>query len=208
MTLTKKTSIVRSIRTALNFFYYFSILGIVFLSIFTIVKGISHEPKDGRFEATYYSSSPASLKVTFISNHAGNGEIIVGPGVISFKANRSFLIFTRSIQVIFFLIFFIIIYFLRQIFNDLVKNKSPFIPENPKRIRWIGYIIIAGSLISSVFDFMVGKYIAQNITLTDIGFSYGLNLNLPAIFLGLIIIVLAEIFRTGNQLKEDQELTV
>ena len=96
MTITKKTSMVRGIRTALNIFYYLSIILIIFFSIFAIAKGFSYEPKDGRFEVTYYSSSPGSFKVAFINNHAEEVKITIAPGMISFDAKRSFLIFINS----------------------------------------------------------------------------------------------------------------
>lgn len=205
MTQKRNTKLVGAIYRLLNIFYYLTAGLIILLAVVAVYKGFSFDPKDALFDVTYKgTSAPAFL----LEVDQGDGEIGFGPGGITFKANRSFLIVTRIFQIAFIVLFFLVICLLRKIFRDLVKESSLFQVENPGRIRRIGYLIIIGAIFSSFFDFYVWKYIARHVSITDVSFSYGIGLNPDTIFLGLVVLVLSEIFRSGVQLKEDRDLTI
>jgi hypothetical protein len=205
MTQKRNTSLIRGIYRLLNIFYYLTAGLLILLAILAVYKGFTFGPKDALFDVTYKGASTTTV---LLEVDQGDGEIEFGPGGIKFKANRSFLIITRIFEIGFLVLFFLVVCLLRKIFHGLVKEKNPFRKENPGRIRWIGYLIIIFSILSSFFDFYVWKYIARHISIKEVSFGYGVGFNLETIFLGLVVLVLSEIFRSGVQLQEDRDLTV
>jgi hypothetical protein len=79
---------------------------------------------------------------------------------------------------------------LRAVFRTL-GDGQPFVAANATRIRWIAYAVILGELARSGLRFDVRP-----------------DFNVLAIIAGLIIFVIAEVFRAGTRLDEDQSLTV
>lgn len=83
--------------------------------------------------------------------------------------------------------------------------ESPFSDKNIKRIFWIGYILI-------LYDvFVVIRYIILSIfvqDITDKTYRYdGLG---PLVYfkIGILVIILAMIYRRGVVMQREQELTV
>lgn len=100
-----------------------------------------------------------------------------------------------------------IIYQLKKIFASLAAG-SPFILENTKRIQRIALFIFSGAAIQFVAGQIIGKVLEANVVIKDVSFIVSRKPNLAALFFGLVILVLAEIFRQGATLKEEQDLTI
>ncbi len=101
----------------------------------------------------------------------------------------------------------VVIYQLRIIFASLV-GETPFTGENVRRIRIIGIAVIAGALLSSIAHALIGIYLAANIQVPGLELNANLKPDFGGIFLGAVVIVLAEVFRHGARLQEDQDMTV
>lgn len=102
----------------------------------------------------------------------------------------------------------LVIYQLRKILAILV-DAAPFTSENGHRMRIIGFAVIAATLLKTALGFLLGIYLTSMINLPGLE----LNANIRAedfagVFLGAIILILAEVFRQGACLQEDQDLTV
>lgn len=100
-----------------------------------------------------------------------------------------------------------IVYQLRKIFATLVTG-NPFLLENAKRIRNIGLIIFGGVILEFIVGLVLGIMIMENVIIEGVIFSAKGKLDAAGIFIGLVMLVLAEIFRQGALLKEEQELTI
>jgi hypothetical protein len=100
-----------------------------------------------------------------------------------------------------------IIYQLRKIFATLTVG-NPFVLENSKRMRKIGLLIFGGVLVELIAGSVIGKLIMDNVLIRGVTFSVKGSLNIGGIFFGLVILVLAEIFRQGALLKDEQDLTI
>ena len=100
-----------------------------------------------------------------------------------------------------------IIHQLRRIFRAL-QVESAFTVETAKRIRAIGLIFIGGSLLQSLAAFLVGLMMMNNLVIQGVELNVKSNFHLSDIFIGLVILVLAEIFRHGAALQKEQDLTV
>jgi hypothetical protein len=96
---------------------------------------------------------------------------------------------------------------LRDFFRTL-RDGQPFVPANAIRLRRIAYLVIALELLRAGLVFMSNIVVANNFVATGLRFDARLDLNVFAIVHGLIILVIAEVFRVGTRLDEDQSLTV
>ncbi len=102
-----------------------------------------------------------------------------------------------------------ITYLLRQVFRSLAQN-NPFVLENARRLRVIAILIMLISITTLAHDATVNWFLQQNFLINNI---YGairapMVIDVKTLFAGLIVLVIAEIFRIGAHMKEEQELTV
>ncbi len=102
---------------------------------------------------------------------------------------------------------FVALILLRRIFSTMIVG-TPFLPENARRIRWLGYMAIGGALAEQIIEIGLGMLVLNSVSSTGLEIDYHFNLNLAAVFVGLIILALAEVFRHGTSLQTDADLTV
>ncbi|MGV3587819.1 MAG: DUF2975 domain-containing protein, partial [Adhaeribacter sp.] len=57
-------------------------------------------------------------------------------------------------------------------------------------------------------DLFLNWYLRQNFVIDGSNIQTHLTLDFKTVFIGLILLIIAEIFRIGTRLKEEQELTV
>lgn len=100
-----------------------------------------------------------------------------------------------------------ILWQLRAVFGTL-RDGKPFAPANALRIRRIAWAVILGELARSAVVFFENRYAATHFFSEGLSFAARPELNVFAIVDGLIILVVAEVFRIGTRLDEDQSLTV
>jgi hypothetical protein len=108
-------------------------------------------------------------------------------------------------------LFFIGVVQLANMFEDVSRGK-PFVRENAARLRVVGYAMAGGAL----FKFLVqmGTFMLFRGEIEMAGaeipwlwlfretFNWGLLAG------GIVVLVISEVFRVGNRLQEEQELTV
>ena len=76
------------------------------------------------------------------------------------------------------------------------------------RIRWIACGVIAGELGRSAIVFFENYYAMTHFSADGLHFDAWPDLNAFAIINGLIILVIAEVFRAATRLDDEQSLTV
>lgn len=96
---------------------------------------------------------------------------------------------------------------LRAVFRT-VRDGQPFVPGNAIRIRRIGFVIIVGEFLRTAFVFAANSYAMNYFSASGLRFDTRLDLNLFTIIHGLIILAIAEVFRAGTRLDEEQSLTI
>ncbi len=96
---------------------------------------------------------------------------------------------------------------LRAVFRTL-RDGQPFVPANAIRIRRVAWAVIVGELLRSAVVFFENYYAMTHFSADGLRFYAHTELNVFAIISGLIILVIAEVFRTGTRLDEEQSLTV
>jgi hypothetical protein len=96
---------------------------------------------------------------------------------------------------------------LRAVFRTL-RDGRPFVRANATRIRTIAWLFIIGELARAAMVFFQNYYAMTHFSADGLRFDAPLALNFTAIIDGLIILVIAEVFRAGTRLDEEQSLTV
>ncbi len=93
---------------------------------------------------------------------------------------------------------------LRAVFRTL-KEQDPFASRNPARIRAIGILLVVGQLVGAVSAAWLAAGITKTISITGVVFQNTLSLNTWVLFAGVVLVMLAEVFRLGAQMKGDLE---
>jgi hypothetical protein len=96
---------------------------------------------------------------------------------------------------------------LRAVFRTL-RAGQPFVAANATRIRRIAFAVILEETGRAALVFITNYYASTHFVAEGLRFDARPDYNIMAIFYGLIILVIAEVFRAGTRLDEDQSLTV
>ena len=96
---------------------------------------------------------------------------------------------------------------MRKILATTVQG-FPFHTDNPKRLNRLGWVIVGTSLFAGTCQFFFGRWALSLSRHTDLGLSptwegYG-----DWVIGGLMVLVLASVWRLAAQMAEDQSLTV
>ncbi|TAF74401.1 MAG: DUF2975 domain-containing protein [Bacteroidetes bacterium] len=203
--------------------YYLSIGCFLLLTIFgilTLTNLISTNDGDHKFILDY------KLNKAIVINQNGknyselenfkvfDSQIIIEKVKVSYNLKNQT---NLGLLLIFFafIVYGTVILILKSLLRILyqIKNNDPFSLSTIKDIRLIGFIILFITPLSIIIDFCV-KFILIDVIL-DNNFSIFHNfvyhfdlLFLNSIFPGLIILILAEVFKSGFELKKEQELTI
>lgn len=93
-----------------------------------------------------------------------------------------------------------------------VRDHRPFSADNAVRIRRVAYTVIASESLRAGGAFAANFYVAKYFVADGVRFvsTVGTTVapSIPMLVCGLIILVLAEVFRAGTRLEEDQSLTI
>lgn len=96
---------------------------------------------------------------------------------------------------------------LRRLFQR-VRGGAPFHAANARRLRWLGLLAIALAVLNSVSEWVVAQAVRGGVVSERVEVPLGLTVDGSAVLFGLVLLALAEIFRRGAALEEEQSLTV
>ena len=131
-----------------------------------------------------------------------------GSGTLRFPPPSGMFLTTTAVLVALYLTIALwVLVQLRAVFRTL-RDGRPFVAANAMRIRWIGYAVILGELVQSLALFGGNAYAKTHFAADVLRFDAWPSLDVFAIIHGLIILVIAEVFRAGARLEEDQSLTI
>lgn len=109
------------------------------------------------------------------------------------------------------LLLFVVMVQLANVFEDL-NNGKPFIRENARRLRIIGLAMIGGWLFNIIHHLGCILIFKEEILIKgwDLPWLFLARVEIqPGLaFGGLVVIVISEVFRLGNMLQQEQELTI
>ena len=96
---------------------------------------------------------------------------------------------------------------LRRIFQR-VRDGAPFDADNALRMRWLGLLLLALAVFDGIADLATSWAVGTGLTSGEIAVATEPRINLPLVFVALALIALAEIFRRGAELEDEQSLVI
>jgi hypothetical protein len=99
------------------------------------------------------------------------------------------------------------VHHLRRIFRR-VREGAPFDAANARGLRWVGLALVAIALLNGFAELIASIAIRGGLTTDRIAIATGLHFNGTSIFVGLSLVALAEVFRRGTELEDEQALVV
>ena len=210
MNILGKNSVSSIVKIIVNTLYYIFLLLLVIVIVLFTIKIISPNTEiiDFKFQkeidiTTFVPTFPKELNIPALEDARINNI----KATTNFNITHRQTLFIAFISMtLIFLYFIIILSQLRKIFKNLTVS-NPFCLDNAKSIIIVGYSIVifdvATFILTYIFELytMIIKFFAVTIT-----FSY--DTSIVNLFIGLILIILGEIFKLGTSLKKEQELTV
>ena len=102
-------------------------------------------------------------------------------------------------------IFLTITYQLKVIFSNLKQN-NPFDEHNIQRIKNIGLILMLSAFFHFFFNIFIVHYLNTHFKVDSVALTSKFNFSYLAI--GMILIIVAEVFRRGASLEQENNLTI
>lgn len=100
-----------------------------------------------------------------------------------------------------------ILHALTGIFKNIVDARTPFIPDNNKKVRYIGISLLIYTFIqfilSTLLSFEIGRLFDSARFIRD-----GISVNWTMVGFGILVLALAEIFEFGSSLQQDNQSIV
>lgn len=129
-------------------------------------------------------------------------------GNLRFPAKQgAFLSGSMAVVVLLFANIFWIVTLLRGVFRSLSQG-LPFVVANARRVRWVGLAVIFGEFARAGIVYFWSYYTSLRFMADGLRFAASVDINPITIIGGLALLVIAEVFREGAQLQEDQSLTI
>lgn len=144
-----------------------------------------------------HSFSTTQSGVRAVSISKAQGELTVA-GVTSRDVSWAAL----GLAVIALATVFFILGLLRAVLRTL-KDQSPFVKRNSARIRTIGLTLILGQLANAALGAWLASRVTRGISIAGVAFDNTPSINIWVLFAGLVLIVLAEVFRLGADMRGD-----
>lgn len=95
----------------------------------------------------------------------------------------------------------------RELFRTL-RSGQVFAPANVRHVQRVGWAVILVEPVRALITYSGQAYARSHFIGDGIRFVAAFDLNVGTIFAGLAILVIAEVFRAGTRLDEDQSLTI
>lgn len=91
---------------------------------------------------------------------------------------------------------------------DRVQDGTPFDPANAPRLRWLGLLALGFAGITGVSEFVTSLAVRRTLISERVEVPPGFSVDGTVVFFGLVLLLLAEIFRRGAELEEAEALTL
>ncbi len=85
-------------------------------------------------------------------------------------------------------------------------DKSPFSAANARHVRIAGLAVICAAAAKALRDLAFARFITSNVKIPNVRVGYVSDLGLSTAFLGLMVLAVAEVMRTGSSCRKSRTL--
>ncbi|MBD3297648.1 MAG: DUF2975 domain-containing protein [candidate division Zixibacteria bacterium] len=103
--------------------------------------------------------------------------------------------------------YMIIVYQLRELLRN-VRTGHPFNRDNARRLRTIGYLVIAAGPVFGLMSHIYARLHVSQLHIPGGKIDIPFDVHPFVIFAGLIVLVVAHVFDYGTQLQSEQDMTI
>ncbi len=96
---------------------------------------------------------------------------------------------------------------LRQLFRS-VREGTPFDATNAVRLRWLGLLLLALAILNTVAGAAISLAVRGAVADGSVRVPASLNVDMTMVFVALVLLALAEIFRRGAELEHESALVI
>ena len=100
-----------------------------------------------------------------------------------------------------------VVFQLRRVLRN-VRQGQPFARDNARRLRIIGYATLIAGPVFGLMTHIYGRVHQYQLDIPDATINVPIDVYPFAIFAGLIVLVIAQVFDYGARLQSEQDLTV
>jgi hypothetical protein len=217
----KKTS-YKVLRWIIDISFYGIIVGGIFL-----ILVVSTKWNEGDFSIGLQTSQRYSIE-SDVAHIVSSSKEVIEPSLVATKIAMNFKTtsnllkgLSAGISVLKFAYIFLIIFILRKFVHSL-NDENPFTLQNVKRLQIIGILLLLIEPLLWIMRYFLTELVESYVTHTiftlgsiagKVGYWVGFNIA-SGVFLsswitvGFIVLVIAEVFRQGLKMKEEQDLTI
>jgi Protein of unknown function (DUF2975) len=183
------------------------LLGIfIYAFLFISDSNLVDTSKLSGFQVYFSKINIGDVKIQEENLH--NVYIKHGNGRLYISNYKQIIVYFRLIgAIIYTALAMVVIYSLRKMFANL-KSGNFFVADNGKIIKNIGIIILGTSLFFSIYEFFVSSYIVNSLQVENIIFKKQIDFNYEILILGFILLIIAQVFIKGTEIKEEIDLTI
>jgi len=189
----------------INTFWWLEWIAFCVVIIATIAAGIGKKTFTIDIPVTY---AAITLKqIAPVNSDFASGILNATSGHLSLDVGTSWqsvIVLITGFAIVF-AVAITITYQLKIIFSNFKKN-LPFTELNISRIRNIAFILITYSVIQWLFIIVVNQILMSNLKWEQVKLTYSFNLS--ALSIGIVLVVIAEIFKLGAWLDNERKLTI
>ena len=157
---------------------------------------------------TLIEFTPDEGAYSLTSDAGGSGTITNATGVVTFtKTTAMFRVLTATKILLYAAASIALLILLRGVLVTVAKDE-PFARHNTNRIRAIGILIPVFAFAVQALNWTTSLIAMDSVNAQGLHIEANLSPNLTYLFIGLVVVALAEIFQYGTSLQTDADLTI
>ena len=211
MVASRPNPVVRILNVILTFLYFTAwVLGAVLLVLFAGAE-LFADPEAAR---NFTLGIPAAMRVDTALPSSWGGAIPLDQGRVTVALKVPFSIAPAWFRAAVYMttvvgggIILLFLHHLRQLFRR-VRDGAPFDARNAARVRWLGVLLIGGELLLKALGLWLSSIVLRTAGPAPVAVEPSFALDGKVILIGIMLIALAEVFRRGTALEDEQSLVV
>lgn len=202
-----------------NIFFFGTILITVLIAGIYLWKELSGRPEENFFvqfkTGTYFKIDETEAVVKAVDAQIENPLLVTNNLSVNFNTTDSAVrIFLLSSAVLMLVYYLVMLFIVRKIVLS-VRYETPFVDANVSRLRMLGIMLLLIEPLTWLGKTIMLRNLSAFVEVEFFKKSYDqLSLGVPFQFFstwiitGVLVLILAEVFRSGIALKNESELTI